>query len=113
MVNVHYSSNNSGGYWWLTDENWKALEAAGWEVEWEKDRPKGWWTDSDSDGERFLGGLAHRATRRGVPSVGVAIAEFEAITGESAYADGCECCGPPHNFYEVDDNGRWISDGLV
>lgn len=32
--NVEYSSNNSGGSWWLTPEDWKALEDNGWTVEW-------------------------------------------------------------------------------
>lgn len=31
---VEYSSNNSGGSWWLSDKHWLALEAAGWRVEW-------------------------------------------------------------------------------
>lgn len=31
---VEYSSNNSGGHWWLEDADWKNLEAAGWKVEW-------------------------------------------------------------------------------
>jgi len=30
----------------------------------------------------------------------LAIKEFEAITGEDADDEGCECCGQPHNFYE-------------
>lgn len=29
---LKYSSNNSGGSWWLTDQNWKDLEASGWVV---------------------------------------------------------------------------------
>lgn len=33
-MKVTYSSNNSGGSWWLTDENWRDLEQAGWVVEW-------------------------------------------------------------------------------
>lgn len=33
-MKVEYSSNNSGGGWWLKDEHWRALEDAGWEVEW-------------------------------------------------------------------------------
>lgn len=33
-MRVEYSSNNSGGSWWLNDKHWKALEDAGWEVEW-------------------------------------------------------------------------------
>lgn len=31
---ILYDSNNSGGSFWLTDENWRDLEAAGWHVEW-------------------------------------------------------------------------------
>jgi hypothetical protein len=33
-MKVEYSSNNSGGSWWLKTEDWKALEDAGWNVEW-------------------------------------------------------------------------------
>jgi hypothetical protein len=33
-VLVKYSSNNSGGSWWLKDADWLALERAGWHVEW-------------------------------------------------------------------------------
>lgn len=31
---VEYSSNNSGGDWWLSDDDWKNLESAGWKVKW-------------------------------------------------------------------------------
>lgn len=31
---VEYRHNNSGGSWWLKDEDWKSLEDAGWWVEW-------------------------------------------------------------------------------
>lgn len=34
MSYVEYGSNNSGGEWWLSDEQWRALELAGWEVVW-------------------------------------------------------------------------------
>ena len=36
IVDVHteYDSNNSGGSWWLSDQNWIDLEQAGWKVEW-------------------------------------------------------------------------------
>lgn len=37
MKKVTYSSNNSGGRWWLTDEQWLALEKAGWTVLWGKE----------------------------------------------------------------------------
>lgn len=81
---THYSSNNSGGNWWLTDKNWKDLEDAGWEVDWEK--------------YRFLDALATSASRN-LP-IDQAIREFEEITGENANAEGCSCCGQPHYFSE-------------
>lgn len=33
-MRVEYSSNNSGGSWWLRDTDWFALEKGGWKVEW-------------------------------------------------------------------------------
>lgn len=37
---VKYDSNNSGGSWWLKDDDWKKLEDAGWKVEWyNKEKP--------------------------------------------------------------------------
>jgi hypothetical protein len=31
---IEYGSNNSGGSFWLKDEDWKALAEAGWTVDW-------------------------------------------------------------------------------
>lgn len=95
-MRVRYSSNNSGGSWWLADDQWKALEAAGWEVEWYKkgalmSRP-------DKDGKyRFLGALASYAYLE-CESIEEAVESFERITGEDASASGCDCCGQPHYF---------------
>jgi hypothetical protein len=36
-MKVEYSSNNSGGSWWLKDKDWYTLEKAGWKVEWYKE----------------------------------------------------------------------------
>ena len=33
-MKITYDSNNSGGSWWLKDEDWKALEKEGWTVLW-------------------------------------------------------------------------------
>ena len=93
-MKIEYCSNNSGGEWWLTDQNWRDLEAAGWRVEWAKDMPH-------LGSDRFLGALATSATREGLAKPD-AIAEFERVTGQDAKAAGCECCGPPHNFYVAD-----------
>ena len=82
---VVYSSNNSGGVWWLKEEHWKRLQEAGWEVD---------WVDSS-----YTNAPASRATRTGL-SYKSAIGEWEDVTGMSADVVGCPCCGPPHNFYE-------------
>lgn len=95
-MQLTYSSNNSGGSWWLTDADWLALEAAGWDVEWCRDG-----TPFVGEDGRYLGALATDA------SVAVAsqdeadqrIEEFERITGQSRHDEGCQCCGRPHYFY--------------
>lgn len=95
-MKVEYSSNNSGGSFWLSDQNWRDLEAAGWTVEWCK--------------ERWLGTLATRASREGL-TLGAAIAEWEDVTGENSSDLGCSCCGTPHSFHFEGDNGEseWYS----
>lgn len=110
-MRLEYSSNNSGGGWWLTDDDWRALEALGWRV--------GWYANqSDSpvlasmvvDG-RFLGALAANA------SIEVAdesdadqkIEAWEHATKQSRHERGCDCCGAPHYFALLDDDGNWVS----
>lgn len=94
---VSYSSNNSGGDWWLTDDDWLCLEDAGWEVQWVK--------DSDTHrGDRFISALAMSASKEfeaesQSDAVEAAEVDFEVITGQSPFETGCQCCGPPHNFY--------------
>lgn len=90
---VRYSSNNSGGDWWLSDDDWRALSAEGWEVEWR-------------DG-RLLGALATVAIKRGA-SMENAIQEFQRITGQDAEEPGCDCCGNPHEFTEYEDDGSFV-----
>ncbi|MCP3686667.1 MAG: hypothetical protein GY861_28860 [bacterium] len=92
---IIYSSNNSGGSWWLKDEDWLALEKAGWKVAWVRGD-----TDSlfsaDKDG-RWLGALATTAEKE-FETFNEAIEEFEIITGQDASDPGCSCCGQPHMF---------------
>lgn len=85
-MRVEYSSNNSGGGWWLDDKDWYALETAGWVVDWRPDR--------------WLGALATSATREGL-TLSQAIVEWEHVTNQVASDVGCECCGPPHHFSTV------------
>lgn len=97
---VIYSSNNSGGGWWLDDEDWRKLEAAGWKVEWVKDDP--YFTKYTDGDDRWLGALARGASLE-CGSMDEAVASFETATGQYADEIGCDCCGPPHHFYDDDD----------
>jgi hypothetical protein len=133
MRYVEYDSNNSGGSWWLTDENWYALEKAGWRIKWNRLA-----TISDKDGnmvrgsdglpllvdpsdprvndynrrtatERWLGALAMKAYRIGF-TLREAVKEWETITGLNSTDAGCPCCGQPHDFYEYED-GKQVDSG--
>ncbi len=100
LKKITYDSNNSGGDWWLKDEHWHALEAAGWTVHWAKDKD---YTGSvDKDG-RWLGALATSASKE-FASVDDAVFEWEGVTGQCASDQGCSCCGTPHSFHDDDYN---------
>ncbi len=107
---VEYSSNNSGGNWWLSDKDWKNLDKAGWKVVWAweeyvydakggyvpdaKGYPK---TVKKSKKERYLGALAKYAYKK-FDTIQKALQEFEKITKQDISDEGCNCCGAPHNF---------------
>lgn len=101
-MKIEYSSNSSGWSWWLSDSDWKNLEKAWWYVFW------GGYNDDYSDrkcnsaeeaeNSRFLWALAKFATIES-PNKKYAIKLFESITWQDSKAEGCNCCGKPHNFY--------------
>lgn len=104
MVRVQYDSNNSGGRWWLKDEDWFNLQEAGWVIHWVKDKTySSGRSMADEDG-RWLGALAVSAHRDELP-LELAEAEFGYITGQNTDAEGCPCCGSPHYFWEQDAVG--------
>lgn len=122
MAYIEYSSNNSGGNWWLTDDDWRNLEKAGWKVFWTNNEfvydsrgnhvigPDGMPVFRSSvpgdlryseDG-RWLGSIAKYAFRAGLTEE-QAKAEFSKITGQDTEEPGCHCCGQPHNFFEFEN----------
>lgn len=137
-MRVEYSHNNSGGRWWLTEAHWKALEDAGWEVEWggkwfctggawskPEERPAYLTTpcvkcdghrrfttyaDAKAGKANWLGAMAKAATRAGL-SLREAAQEWERVTGLSSTDAGCACCGQPHSFTEYDDAGDYVASG--
>ena len=128
---VEYSSNNSGGSWWLQDRDWDALAEAGWHVV-----PPGHYVDFESlDGDgvplikesgggmfasmiseddegvvRYMGAKATCAFVVG-KSLREAVENWEEVTGMSADEPGCHCCGNPHGFTEYDDAGEYVRSG--
>lgn len=113
MPYVEYHANNSGGSWWMSDDDWKALADAGWEVEWaEAGDP---YSQPDAKGvPRYLGARATRAkfyldfnatTKSGLRQ---AIASFNSVTSCNASDLGCSCCGTPHSFTFREDDGKYI-----
>lgn len=131
---VEYSSNNSGGSWWLSDQNWKDLEAAGWKVAWttlehEYSAKDDYVREPDgtpklvpigqgnskfpslvSKDGRWLGALAKVSYKPNCDSIRDAAAEWERITGQNATDPGCACCGQPHRFTLYRD-GKYIESG--
>ena len=107
---VKYTSNNSGGRWWLSDEDWIALEQAGWNVNWMGPKKSGSLfhgkgkSFKEADKNRWLDAVAREATKD-FPFAELAIREWESITHQSATDEGCNCCGPPHMFNWTDDKG--------
>lgn len=134
---VEYNSNNSGGDWCLSDEDWKALEKDGWVVVWaaleheytedgdqvreENGVPKlrdatnskrPFAAKQDEDGNyRWLGALAREAYLPGCTDVRAAADRWQKVTGKSALDAGCPCCGNPHNFTAYSSDGKWLDSG--
>jgi len=134
MIEIEYNSNNSGGSWWLTDEDWWKLENAGWNVKWASHEkpskdceyckgtgkflkteqgicssyPKGTrcFYCLYSENGRYLGALAKSATLK-CNSITEALQSFEKVTGQSVTDEGCNCCGSPHSFDWNDEKGEY------
>jgi hypothetical protein len=123
---IEYSSNNSGGSWWLEDKDWENLRKAGWTIhdyEYKKQNRDerivdegedalkfdllSSWTKDKKGKMRWLGAIATSA-HKDFPTPGDAMKEFEKITGQDVMDEGCNCCGAPHAF----NWGRAIDDKL-
>ena len=90
---VKYFHNNSGGLDWVHADDWKSLQDAGWIL---------------SDGL----GRIYSAKRIGL-SLHDAIVEWQSVTGLDPAAEGCNCCGRPHDFTEYDANDNFVAEMVV
>ena len=108
---ITYDSNNSGGDWWLSDDDWKALEAAGWVVHWGgRKYGEDSLTPTEKTGKEWLGALAVSCAKDGFDSARQGIEEWTSITGQDPLDMGCPCCGNPHTFQFYPDG---LSGGYV
>jgi hypothetical protein len=117
---VEYTTNNSGGSFWLSDQKWLDLEQAGWTVMWGEhydDSTKqvvryASYQDLVAAGPkaRFLNTAARRALIM-LPDLPIPDSVLERLakdvwgiaTGMDPDAKGCDCCGPPHAFYVTNE----------
>ncbi len=90
---VKYSSNNSGGSFWLSESDWEGLKKAGWKFE----NTKMWNQPTRAEKE--------------FDCIRDALVEFESVTSQTASDEGCNCCGPPHCFSWEDEEGDQYESG--
>lgn len=100
---IRYDTNNSGGRWWLKNEDWYKLEKAGWKIDWYRERDDDWGLHKKGT---FLGAEAAGAEKE-FNSPQEAIKEFETITGQDVSEEGCNCCGAPHTFSFYNDESDY------
>lgn len=116
-IPVEYSSNNSGGSWWLKPKDWVALKKAGWKLfghgdyaykdgynipdknglpSYKSEIPK---TEQDVEEYPFLrSDKTPYDAYKLFDNIQEAIIEFEKLTDQNVTDEGCNCCGPPHSF---------------
>lgn len=109
---LEYESNNSGGVWWVSSEGWHALADAGWTVHW-GERRYGCLADllrkTEPTGKTWMG--AESCAKAGTDPQAL-VDEWERLTGCTASDQGCNCCGPPHDFEWHAPNGEIVSPGV-
>ena len=119
---IQFHSNNSGGNRWLNDDNWLALEKAGWKLfsfgdfVYEGDdysySEDGLPERKGGKATNSMGTLAHYAFKK-FDSMKEAIIELEKLTGLDSTEEGCNCCGPPHCFSSVDSRVYCSGEGIL
>lgn len=89
---VRLSLNNSGGKWWLKENDELGLKNAGWKVN-----------------------IAHGVGGRHVAhafligaDIETALKSFRQATHFTGRELGCNCCGVPFSFVQYSQEGKWL-----
>lgn len=110
MAVYELNENNSGGSFWLNRKNYDALLAAGWYIQ----PSESSFLDDNFGADDREGGHVPYSWRHGLRveanSLQEAVEQFESITGQDFFAEGCNCCGAPFSMYLVTDDGRDYSE---
>lgn len=98
MVTVEFTHTNNGGYYWLKDSDWDALENAGWTVV-----------------NRKLGnGYGFPRATIVAESVAAATALWaETLPHFDPNDEGCTCCSSPFRFEVLEDETEELEDEEV
>lgn len=92
MFKYEFHESNSGGYHRLSEKNYRDLHAAGWSA-------RMYCFDADQDetdiDQMLFDGLSRPYMSKEFPTIRAAVEEWEKITGQDFFEQGCTCCGPP------------------
>lgn len=108
-VEVRYQLSNCDAAHAPAEAEWRALEAAGWTVDWQGHLPLPPLRQPLSGpraASKWFEGSARDARER-------AVAEWEMITGRTADVWAtCDCCPDPHDFVVV-EHAAAVADALA
>lgn len=119
MPKYTLDENNSGGRWWLTQEDYVKLFEAGWVYERPEPRPEGPPFHMDYD-KPFLSSNKddtpygyRKHTSFVADSMKDAVESFEKATGHDFFAEGCNCCGAPFSLSSDTEPHEYLSGDSV
>lgn len=107
MKYFQFSENNSGGSWWLTSADYRALLQTGdWGLESST-------LDAMDEGRFDLEFYLRHSLVGRFEDYFAAADSWQAGTGQSLDAEGCECCGPPFSLYETHLDGEFVNNAAM
>ncbi len=99
LYRVTYHGNNSGGYWWTSEEDGVTLLEAGWLVP----AAQGY-SSAPFGAASFMVEAEDEEV-----ALTIALSSWYQATALDPDDQGCNCCGPPHRF-EVEIEAEYGDD---